>query len=245
MSTIPLYLQVQESLLSRIASGALSPGQPIPAEAELCAEYGVSRITVRKAVENLCADGVVQKVHGVGTFVREAAPSGQSLRFRGYLDDILIRDPDIEFRLMQTEARELPARIARVFGIEPGRRVPMSAILLVRRGKPVMLGARFISDRILDPEAAGALEPGEQPTVSIFRNAGILIGRGEQRMHATLASPLAAACLQVPAGTPVLASWRIYFDRQDRPVTAIEAIYHPDNLEMTVDLVPRAGGRFM
>lgn len=66
----PLYYFVQEQLKARIQDGTYKPGSQIPAEPELRAMFNVSRITVRRAVEELCKEGLLEKKHGKGTFVR-------------------------------------------------------------------------------------------------------------------------------------------------------------------------------
>jgi len=78
-----LYLQLTRILLSRITSGQWEMGRQIPTEAELCQEYGVSKITVRQAIKNLAADGYLLKIQGKGTFVTNSEqPSGFAMKTR-------------------------------------------------------------------------------------------------------------------------------------------------------------------
>ena len=63
----PLYAQVKQRLSARIESGALAEGDFLPTEPELCAEMGVSRITVRRAVKELCDEGILVRQQGRGT----------------------------------------------------------------------------------------------------------------------------------------------------------------------------------
>ena len=67
----PLYQQIYDELKSAIDSGQYAPGDKIPSEAELSSKYAVSRITVRRAIEDLCAAGFLIKRRGLGTFVCE------------------------------------------------------------------------------------------------------------------------------------------------------------------------------
>lgn len=68
-SPIPLYIQFKEYLLDRIERGELEPGQRLPSEREFCDQLGVSRITIRQALNELVRDGMIQSVPGKGTFV--------------------------------------------------------------------------------------------------------------------------------------------------------------------------------
>lgn len=71
-STKPLFAQVAQSLSAAIASGDFRPGQQIPTEPEPATTYGVSQITIRRAIEELCQHGLLIKRQGKGTFVRES-----------------------------------------------------------------------------------------------------------------------------------------------------------------------------
>jgi DNA-binding GntR family transcriptional regulator len=78
-----LYLQLTRIFLSQITSGQWLDGRQIPTEAELCQEYGVSKITVRQAIKNLAADGYLLKIQGKGTFVTKSdRPSGFAMKTR-------------------------------------------------------------------------------------------------------------------------------------------------------------------
>ena len=68
-AVVPLYQQVKDDIRAAIESGKYKTNEKIPPEPELSAEYSVSRITVRRAVEELCAEGYLVKMQGRGTFV--------------------------------------------------------------------------------------------------------------------------------------------------------------------------------
>lgn len=68
---LPLYQQIAEDIRSQVASKHLKSGDRIPTESELSEAYGVSRITVRKAVQDLVTDGILTKIQGKGTFVNQ------------------------------------------------------------------------------------------------------------------------------------------------------------------------------
>lgn len=71
MSTEPLFAQVANSINSAVISGEFAAGEQIPTEPELASTYDVSRITIRRAIDELCQHGILVKRHGKGTFVRE------------------------------------------------------------------------------------------------------------------------------------------------------------------------------
>ncbi len=90
----PLYAQVRERLVERIRSGQWKPGQLIPNEFEIAAEFGVSQGTARKAISELAAEGLVLRRQGRGTFVVEHTPAHVLFRFFNIFDeDRHRRDP--------------------------------------------------------------------------------------------------------------------------------------------------------
>jgi DNA-binding GntR family transcriptional regulator len=68
---LPLYHQVKEELRARIVANEFAPGVALPTEEQICAEYRVSRITVRRALDELIGEGLITKRHGIGSFVAE------------------------------------------------------------------------------------------------------------------------------------------------------------------------------
>ena len=81
-NAVPLYEQLRVALRERLDSGVLDPGERLPSETELCQKYGVSRITVRRAVDELVEEGILERRQGKGTFV---APKRRiSIQKRGH-----------------------------------------------------------------------------------------------------------------------------------------------------------------
>src|SRR5690349_13804744 len=83
----PLYVRVRERLVERIRLGQWKPGQLIPNEFEIAAEFGVSQGTARKAISELAAEGLVLRRQGRGTFVVEHTPAHVLFRFFNIFDD--------------------------------------------------------------------------------------------------------------------------------------------------------------
>ena len=88
-SAIPLYFQIEQDLASSIASGALAPGSQLPSEEELVRKYGVSRTTVRKAIQELERLELIEIRRGKGTFVREAKLTQELTALTGFVEDMV------------------------------------------------------------------------------------------------------------------------------------------------------------
>ncbi len=236
-----LYMQVQYDLQRRISSGEFEPEEMLPTEEQLCREYGVSRITVRRAVDGLVADLFVVRRQGVGTFVAGFRHALQSVRLRAYLEDILALDRHLRFRLLGTDTRSPPERVAERLRLAEKALVSHESTIVLLNDQPFMVGeGYFPADLVLaiDPEDFASHE---QPTERILRRAGLRIAYGEQSISATAIPEAFAVHLDLAAGTPVIQVERLYFDDRGTPVAFINGFYHPERYQLTADIVPRGG----
>ena len=101
----PLYAQVKQYLLDRIAAGKLPDGSRIPSEYALMETLGASRMTVHRALREMAAEGLLHRVQGVGTFVRKPALRSGLLEIFDISEDILRRGHVHQSRILQLEAR--------------------------------------------------------------------------------------------------------------------------------------------
>ena len=101
---VALYYQLKESLLQKIQDETWKPGQKIPTERELCEMYGVSRITVRKALDDLQNEGYLYRVQGKGTFVRRATMEKKLSKFYSFGDELRRRGMNEVAKLLSFSA---------------------------------------------------------------------------------------------------------------------------------------------
>jgi GntR family transcriptional regulator len=218
-SPVPLYFQIANVIQARIFGGTLQAGAPIGTEKELAAEFGVSRITVRKALEVLRADGLLRVERGRGTFVsdspRPLAPTALHL----FVDDIIARGETL--RVIQEEQMEVPAppAVARAFDIRAGTKV-----IRVRQhmrpndgyaGTAGIWLTYFLSRqtwRLLLPIKRGPL------LEQLDRAPGLRLAQGHEVIEAIAADAETAAWLEVAPGTPVLRRQREYQTASGRTV---------------------------
>ncbi len=242
---IPLHVQIQSDLMHAIDTGEFPAGAQLPSETELRERYSVSRATVRKAMEDLSAAGVIRKQQGQGTYVQERSVPGQSVLLRGYLDDVLVSDARVSFRELEVQEAALPPDLEPLF--EVADRVPATRYvsLTLQSGRPVMIGTSWIPLSVAPRQDRIALKPGEQLTVMRLRPAGHTINHGRQTLFAVNANAEQAHHLGIAEGLPVLASRRLYFNRPGRLLTVIEGVFHPDNYDFAIDLQLRPGGALL
>ncbi len=212
----PLYIQVRDQLIERIRTGAWKPGQLIPNEFLLGAEFKVSQGTARKALAALAELNLVVRRQGLGTFVFEHTPAHVLFRFFYIFDD----------KHAQIIPKSKPARpvIARANATERAKlwlgknaKVLRISRLRSRKGKP------FIAERISVPAALlpGLAEHDELPNTlyDLYQKSyGIMVMRAEERVTAVAADRPTAKALGIAPGTPLLKIDRIAFALDDQPV---------------------------
>ncbi|MCZ7593740.1 MAG: GntR family transcriptional regulator [Hyphomicrobium sp.] len=198
-STRPLYLQVKDMLIQRIAAGAWKPGAAIPNEIELSRELGISVGTVRKALDEMESERLISRRQGRGTFVIDQTSNEYAVRFSN------IRDPDgiriagdtesctvVAAAANETEARRLQLRsgepIFRIHRVRTHNDVP----LMVEES--TVPQARF----------PGLAQEGDvSPSIVVLaHHYGVLLGRAEERIGVAAAKGEVAKSLKVAEGTP-------------------------------------------
>ena len=222
----PLYAQIRERLVERIRSGQWKPGQLIPNEFEIAAEFGVSQGTARKAISELAAEGLVLRRQGRGTFVVEHTPAHVLFRFFNIVDGtgtaVIPDSREANASLAVADAEE-----RRVLGLGPSARVIRIKRTRTRDGAP------FIAETIALPEA---LFPGlaDRPEVDntlydLFQKEyGVLVMRTDDRLSAAAADADVAAQLGIAPGTPLLRVDRIAFGLDDVAVEWRVSLCHLD-----------------
>ena len=234
---VPLYIQIAESLLDRIESGDLRPGDRLPSERELSAMLGVNRMTVRRALQVLQSQGLLVRRRGDGTYVaapkieRQAAklvPFTKGMRQRGYVPGA---------RVVTFERRPAEAAVAREL------QVPLSTpIYYIRRlrfinREPVML------ERLSLPVSRfPGLERFDLNSRSIYEvmetEYGISVCRARQSLEPVVATEYEAELLDVEPGAPLMLERRVGFDQEDRPVEYGKDLYRGDRFRFVTEIAP-------
>ena len=220
-----LYEQVRRDLLQRIVNGEFKAGDLLPTEETLCKEYGVSRITVRRAVADLVANYIVTRKRGLGTIVTRRLSDRRVFRYSGYFSDTS------RFGTVELLNRVEPAseEVAAALDIEPNTPVRHSRHMAQRGGETFT----FTDAYTLAPAGSEDAPAGSGQT-----RLGTRAERGEQELAATKASALVARHLGIKAGRPIMFARRGLLDGDDRPVRYSISSYHPDRYRFTVDLRP-------
>jgi GntR family transcriptional regulator len=210
---IPRYLQIAQALRRRLRGD----GERIASEHQLCAEFKVSRPTVRQALDLLVQEGRIYRHAGRGTFSTPAAGSDDRLRVIGSVGDMMALGDETWFKLTGRDVLPLPAIIARLLKLSPG-----SSGLRVSGVRHADQGPFQHVTAYVPPTLAAPLAEEDFSKTSVIalieRQLGVRIMCLEQVVDAALAPRHVAELLQVRPRTPLLMFERTYLAANGEPV---------------------------
>jgi GntR family transcriptional regulator len=239
---LPKYHQIYLVLREQLADGRHAAG--LPGELGLAADFGVARVTVRKAMERLVAEGLVERAPGRGTVPKAsaaggrpraaAAPSGTGGKLTGLLENIVHMGLATSVKVLSCE--HLPASVdaAEALQLDPG-----APVLKAVRVRSVAAGPlSLITTHVPADLARGIGRPQlrRQPLLLLLEANGVHIGDATQTVSARLADAEAARHLQVEVGSALLAVTRLVRDTSGRPVQWLHGLYRPDRYEYRMEL---------
>ncbi len=236
----PLYHQVFLVLRNRILSGAYGLDETVPGEQETTEIFGVSRITAKRALNELADNGFVKRERGRGTRVTYRAPVPPiNASVEGLLENLLAMGLDTQVDLISFEYIKPDAEISKILGC--GRESQVQKAIRVRRleGEPFSHLTTYVPEDIGRSYSRDDLAT--RPLLSLLERSGVEIGRAEQTITATLADIQVSQALELELGSPLLSIRRIVFDREGAPVEYISALYRPDRYQYRMNL-SRVGG---
>lgn len=144
----PGYEQIKSHIRGHIASGAWRPDDPVPSEAALMAKFGLSRMTVNRALRELAAEGLVTRVKGSGTRVAALHPISSQLTIRDIHEEIAERGHVHGTRVILVAAEKAVAEVARKLGLRPGTKVFHTILVHLENGVPIQYEDRHVNPAV-------------------------------------------------------------------------------------------------
>ena len=226
----PLYLQLADRIEGAISAHRLRHGQALPAERLLVERLGLSRTTVRKAVETLASRGLVASRQGSGTFV--AARLDQPLaRLSSFTDDMHARGRVAGCVLVGADIRFPSPDEAMALALSARDQVATLTRVRLADGEPLALEHAAVPARLLpDPAGVGA------SLYAALHARGAAPVRALQRLRAALATPADAAHLGIPVGSAVMATVRYGYGANGAPVEFTRSTYRADRYDFVAEM---------
>jgi GntR family transcriptional regulator len=236
---LPKYHQVYLVLREQLAEGRHDAG--LPGELALAGQFGVARVTVRKALQRLADEGLISRAPGRGTApVKRAAAPATTRRapMDGLLQNLIGMAEATTVEVLCCDELPAPEPVAAALGLEAGAPVQKAVRVRSTREGPLSHITTWVPAALA---RFGRRELARQPILLLLEAQGLRIGRAEQRITAKLADAEVARHLKVEVGSPLLAVQRLVFDADDRPVQWLQGLYRPDRYEYRMQL-SRVGG---
>ncbi len=233
-----LYLLLKE----QIVSGTLSSGHRLPGETTLASVHGMSRVTVRRALDGLNREGLVRRQAGSGTFVNNKT-SGSTIK--GDLANMLVTlaamGRDTSVQLLAFQYGLPPAHVAQTMNAAADARTQMAIRVRYLNNEPFSYLTTYVPERI------GQLYTREDlattPLLTLLERNGVVADKAEQSISATLAGPEPAAALQVEIGSPLIALTRTVFDAASCGIEYLSALYRPDKYHFHMEMTRTGQGQ--
>jgi GntR family transcriptional regulator len=239
---VPKYYLITNILRQTFAR--YERGDRVPAECELAAQFGVSRVTLQRALAQLVADGIVVRVQGKGTFYAGEGKKGSVQAISGALESLMIYENGASARVLgKSCSREAPPDVRRQLGLGPDEEVVSFKRVAIVDTEPLAYIVNYlprdIGMKIYDEDEALTF----RPIAYLLRERyGISLTRAEQTIDAVLAEPEVASALDFPIGSPLLRIERTLFTRKRRAIQFTRSWYRSDRHKYAVTLSDWGGG---
>lgn len=199
---VPLHRQLFLVLHDEIARGAIAPGAALPTEQALCDQFGVSRITVRRALADLAQQGYIKRRQGVGSFVNQHALSDTAPAGGSYMDGLRQAQFQTSVDVVEHDTRIPPLAVGDALGVS----VPMLHIVRLRRERrtkePLMATEAWLPEDLAGTLSTSALR--RTPLYELLAAAGVVVDRMQHEITAEIAGPRNAQLLNTAIGSALL-----------------------------------------
>ena len=210
-----------KSFEGRSNSGELGSLEQVPSETDLAEHFSVSRMTARKALDRLVADGMLFRQPGKGTFVaptKIAHGASQGLSFSAAMKQ---QGLDCETQVLEAEIVGAPSNVARALSLPAGAQAIFLRRLRIVDGEPAAIHLSYMPARLsalLDSDLSGSLS-------DLMSHVGARVERSEDSVEAVLATGEEAKLLDVRPGSPLVLIRGIAFSASNEPIRYTEALY--------------------
>ncbi len=230
-SSQPLYKEVKLAITRMLSSGDIQAGDAIPTEKQLCATFGTSIGTIRRAIDELVAEHVLIRQQGRGTFLAPYSPE----RMLNVFFHIVHRDGHREVPIVQTLSfaeDSADEETAEALAIRPGDGIYSVFNLMLMRGEPIVHDEIRIPIAMFPGLTEAAFVARDSTIYGLYQSKfGINVIRTLDRLRAVPADPTTAKRLNIAFGTPLLEIIRVAVTFEDKPVEWRRSLMHSDSYE--------------
>ncbi|MBN2679953.1 MAG: GntR family transcriptional regulator [Acidithiobacillaceae bacterium] len=235
----PLYMQLKEQIRSNILDGTYQPHSQMPSESEMANNYKVSRTTVRLALRDLQAEGLIFKIAGKGSFVSKPKANqdlfklkgfGEAMNEKGYetFSTFLGSKERVENKIVKKKLKCENIDVMEIRRLRYLNREPISVDVTYI---PCSIGRKLINEDLATQDIFLLLE----------NKYGIKLGKADIQLESILSDEKISRLLKVEAGSPILKMERLTYTSQNVPIDYEYIYYRGDSLKYTISLSRNEG----
>jgi GntR family transcriptional regulator len=237
---MPKYHQIYLVLREQLHEGHFERG--LPGELSLMQQFGVARVTVRRALTQLADEGLITREPGRGTrpLVVGGADDGrhvsgeQRAHLSGLLENLVSMGLRTTVSVLEVETIRASTAIATALLLNAGDQVQKAVRVRSTKDGPLSHITTYVPADIA--RQFGRRELAKKPILVLLEEAGVKVGRARQTISARLADAQVAKHLDISVGSALLAVRRLIFDDHERPIQWLHGLYRPDRYEYQMQL---------
>ena len=236
---LPKYHQIYLVLREQLHEGRFAQG--VPGELALMRQFGVARVTVRRALQQLADEGLIARERGRGT--RAVGPGSaegvaqarqKTTRLTGLLENIISMTQNTTVRVLEVACVGASGEVAQALQLAPGAAVQKAVRVRSTREGPLSFITTWVPGDLA--RHFGRRELARKPILVLLEEGGVRMGGAQQTISARLADAQVATHLGVAVGSALLAVRRLIHDDAGRPVQWLHGLYRPDRYEYQMQL---------
>lgn len=240
---LPKYHQIYLVLREQLQEGRFADG--LPGELALMRQFGVARVTVRRALQELAGEGLIARERGRGTRPvaaarpaagdeRNAGARNKTTRLTGLLENLVSTSLNTTVRVLEVDTLPASGEVAQALRVAPGAPVQKAVRVRSTTEGPLSYITTWVPGDLA--RSFGKRELAKQPILLLLEASGVRVGGAQQTISARLADAQVASHLGVAVGSALLAVRRLIHDEQGRPVQWLHGLYRPDRYEYQMQL---------
>jgi GntR family transcriptional regulator len=239
---LPKYHQIYLVLREQLQEGRFAQG--LPGELALMRQFGVARVTVRRALQELAGEGLISRERGRGTRALAAAvapvvprtpgPDIKRTRLTGLLENIVATSLHTTVKVLEVTQVAATAEVAQALRLLPGDPVQKAVRVRATKAGPLSHITTWVPAALAS--GFGKRELQKKAILLLLEEAGVRVGGAHQTISARLADAQVAAHLGIAVGSALLAVRRLIHDEKGKPVQWLHGLYRPDRYEYQLQL---------
>ncbi len=237
---VPKYYILRQELLRMIENGTFPEGEPIMSERELIEKYKFSRITVRKAIDELVNEGHLYRIQGKGTFVKGDANASQSLySLNSCTEDVKKLGKKPTKKIVFAEKKDADARRAKQLNLSMGDKVFSFGRITYADNEPLNYTINYLPEKVFPGLDQFDLEKNSLYEI-IQKEYGIQIVKARRTMEAVIPDPIIARFLEINADMPVILFDCVTYGKvygKEIPIESFRCYYRTDHYKFYIDQV--------